>query len=145
MQEQEIKVSLCPYHKSNKSHRCLVLENHTMTEDIYLHNNDCNENNAECVLLQEFIHTILYHFLDEEKFQSLLPKLINDKIDLNDYMKKELISSKYDNPSKLYDTWVFNPWVFIQSSENWFSSLLEDWNFQGWNTVDYLMKIRWKE
>jgi hypothetical protein len=94
------------------------LENRTINEDIYLCN-DCNENNAERVVLQESIHVILYHFLDEGKFQSLLPKLINTKIDLNDYMKRELISSKLDNQSK-----------FIPQSENWFSSLLEDWNSQ---------------
>jgi hypothetical protein len=114
----EIKVGPCPNpnHKSNKSHHCLVNGN------IYLHN-DCNENNAERVLLHESIHSILYHFLDEEK--------------LNDYTKEEeLISSQYDNPSKL---------VFPQS-KYWFSSLLENWYFQEWIfTVDYLMKIKWKK
>lgn len=120
----EIKVGPCPYsnyHKSYKSHHCLaVLENHTIKEDIYLYN-DCNEDTSELVLLHESIHAILYHFLDEEKFRSLLPKLIKDKIDLNDYLKKELTSSKYDNSSEL-----------VVPSENWFSSLLEDWNSQNW-------------
>lgn len=132
---RKLKLVRGPYHKSNKSHHCLaVLENRTIKADIYLYN-DCNEDKAESVLLQESIHAILYYFLDEEKFQSLLPKLINDKIDLNDYMKKELISSKYDNPSK-----------FIPQSENWFSSLLENWNSEVWiYTVDYLMEIKWKK
>lgn len=135
MEEQKIKVSLCP-DKSNQSHRCFrVLKNYTMTEDIYLRKNDCNEDNAELVLLHESIHTILYHFLDEEKFQSLLPKLINDKIDLSGYMKEELISTKYDNPSKL-----------LVPSENWFSTLFEYWDSPDWiHTVNPLMKIRWKK
>ena len=117
----EIKVGPCPNlnHKSNKTHHCLDFKNRT--EDIYLYN-DCNEDSAERVLLHESIHVILYHFLDKEK--------------LNDYAKEELISSKYDNPSKL---------LFPQS-KYWFSSLLEDWDFQEWIfTVDYLMEIRWKK
>jgi hypothetical protein len=136
MQEQKIKVNrLCP-DKSNHSHRCfLVLNNYTMTEDIYLHKNDCNEDNVERVLLHEFIHTILYHFLDEENFQSLLPKLINNN-DLDDYMKKELISSKYDNPTNL----------IAPLSKNWFSTLFEDWNSPDWiYTVNPLMESRWKK
>jgi hypothetical protein len=41
---EEIKVGPRPYHKSNKSPHCLsVIENCTIKEDIYLHN-ECNEN-----------------------------------------------------------------------------------------------------
>ena len=96
-------------------------------------NNDCKENNAERVLLHESIHAILYHLLDKEKLQNLFLKLAGNKIDLSEYMKKELTSSMYDNPSKL-----------LVPSEKWFSSLLEDWGSQDWiYTVDYLMKNRW--
>jgi hypothetical protein len=132
--KEEIKVGPCPipYHKS-MSHHCLAVENCTIKEDIYLHN-DCNENTAEGVLLHESIHAILYHFSDEEKFRSLLPKLINGKVDLNHYLKEELISSKYDNPSEL-----------CVPSKNWFSSLLEDWNSENWFSVDQIMKIKWKK
>ena len=145
MQEQKIRAILCP-DKRNGSHRCFrVLENHIMTEDIYLHKNDCNENNAELVLLHESIHTILYHFLDHEKFQRELPKLINDKVDLSDYMTRELISSKYDNPSKLHDDYIISPF-FVQSSKNWFSTLFENWNSPDWlYTVNLLMEIRRKK
>jgi hypothetical protein len=132
--KEEIKVGPCPYHKSNKSHHCLaVLENCSIKEDIYLHN-DCGENTAECVLLHESIHAILYHFLDEEKFRRLLPQLIEDKVDLNRYLKEELISSKYDNQSKL-----------CFPCENWFSSLQENWNSENWFCVNDLMKIKWKK
>ncbi len=110
------------------------MENLTITEDIYL-NNSCNPDNAERVLLHEFIHVVLFHFLDEAKLQSLFLKMMNIKIDLTDYLKKELISSNYDNPSKL-----------IVPSENWFSSLFEDWDSQDWlYTVDPLMKNRWRK
>lgn len=134
-EKEEIRTGPCPYHKSSKSHHCLaVLSDGAIMEDIYLHN-DCNEYNAERVLLHESIHATLYHFLDEKKFRNSLPKLINDNIDLNEYMKKEFVSEKYDNPSK-----------FVAQSENWFSSLLENWNSQEWIfTVNLLMKIRWKE
>jgi hypothetical protein len=83
MQEQEIKVNLCP-DKCKCTHRCFkvkvdVSQDYTiMTEDIYLYkNNFCNEDTIEDALIHESIHTILYHFLDEEKFQNMLPKLIN--------------------------------------------------------------------
>ena len=128
----EIKIRSSPFSGSNKSnHYLAILGDGTILEEIYL-NNDCNENTVEHVLLHEFIHVILFNFLDKERLDSLLPKLINDGINLSEYMKRELISSKYDCQSKL-----------IAPSENYFSSLLEDWNSEEWlYSVDYLMKIQ---
>jgi hypothetical protein len=130
---EEIKVVLNPKCKNYTSHHHLaVLPDGAIEEYICLHN-DCNEDEAERVLLHESIHAILYHFLDEEEFKKLICKLINEKtnVDLTDYMKRELISSKYDNPSKL-----------IVPSEHWFSSLFEYWDSPYWGFVDSLMKIK---
>jgi hypothetical protein len=135
----EIKVVPCPSRCHKRlSHHCLTIENCTIKEDIYLYE-DCDENKAELVILHESIHAILYHLLDEEKLRNLLSKLISDKVDLSeidisDYLKEELISSKYDNKSQL-----------CVPSENWFSSLLEDWNSENWFAVNELMKIRSKK
>ena len=120
----DIKIGPCPYpelHRSNKSHHCLVIDKGVIKEAIYLYPNDCEEYTPERVILHESIHALLYHFFDEQKFRSLLPQLINGEIDFNDEYKK-LVSTKYD-------AW-----------ENWFSSLVEDWDSQHWNTLERNLK-----
>lgn len=109
-----IKIGPCLYPLHNKSHRCFgVLEDGTIQEDIYLYS-DCDENHAERVLLHESIHAILYHLLDEEQFTKLMNKGKIAKINVNNYLN-EFVSTKYD-------AW-----------DNWFSTLLEEWNFEDWN------------
>lgn len=109
-----IKIGPCPNLTQNKSHHCLiVLENGTIQEDIYLYN-DCDENHAERVLLHESIHAVLYHLLDKEPFTRLMNEGKITKITVNNYLN-EFVSTKYD-------AWG-----------NWFSRLLEEWNFKDWN------------